>query len=80
MRKPDETLLGDLSVAVVCELGQLTLSARELLELAPGAVLPLGKPAGGAVELTCGGRHVARGELVEMDGELGIRILEIVGG
>jgi type III secretion system YscQ/HrcQ family protein len=77
----DETssdqLLGELPVEVVCELGRVTMSGRELVELRPGAVIPVGRPLAGPVDLTVGGRVVARGELVDVEGEIGVRITQM---
>ncbi len=70
-------LLGELPVEVACEIGRVTLSGRELLELRPGAVIPVGRPLSGPVDLTVGGRVVARGELVDVEGELGVRINQL---
>jgi type III secretion system YscQ/HrcQ family protein len=79
--RPDEAgadqLLRELPVEVVCELGRVTMTGRELLELRPGAVIPVGRPLAGPVDLTVGGRVVARGELVDVEGEIGVRIAQI---
>jgi type III secretion system YscQ/HrcQ family protein len=72
-----DALLGELPVEVVCELGRVTLTGRELLELRPGAVLPAGRPLAGPVDLTVGGRVVARGELVDVEGEIGVRVTQL---
>jgi len=72
-----DQLLRELPVEVVCELGRVTLSGRELLELRPGAVIPAGRPLSGPVDLTVGGRVVARGELVDVEGEIGVRITQL---
>ena len=81
-QKPDaasaDQLLRELPVEVVCELGRVTLSGRELIELRPGAVIPAGRPLSGPVDLTVGGRVVARGELVDVEGEIGVRITQLV--
>jgi flagellar motor switch protein FliM len=53
------------------------MSGRELIELRPGAVIPAGRPLSGPVDLTVGGRVVARGELVDVEGEIGVRIVQI---
>jgi type III secretion system YscQ/HrcQ family protein len=71
-------LLQSLPVDLVAEIGRLRLTGKELLDLEPGAVLPLGRPTSGPVDLTCAGRVVARGELVDVDGETGVRLTEIV--
>jgi hypothetical protein len=70
----DETLGDDLTVEVAVSTGTVAVSARRLLELAPGAVLPLARPASGAVELLVGGRLIGRGELIDVDGELAVRV------
>lgn len=74
---PSESLLRDLPVQIVCEIGRVTLSAREILELKPGSVVQVGRPLAGPVDLTAGGRVIARGELVDVEGELGVRLSEI---
>ena len=53
------------------------MTARELVELSPGAVLPLGRPLAGPVELVVGGKVVAIGELVDIEGELGVRLVQL---
>ncbi len=73
-----QTLADDLSIPLTVVAGEVAVSARALLELAPGAVLPLGRPLGGAVELWAGGRRIARGELVEVEGALGVRVAELL--
>jgi type III secretion system YscQ/HrcQ family protein len=72
-----ETLLGELPVELVCELGRVTMTGRELIELRPGAVIPVGRPLSGPVDLTVGGRVVARGELVDVEGEMGVRVTQL---
>jgi type III secretion protein Q len=71
-------LLGELPVEVACEIGRVTLTGRELLELVPGAVIPVGRPLAGPVDLVVGDRVIARGELVDVEGELGVRLLEML--
>lgn len=72
-----EALLRELPVQLTCEIGRVTLSAREVLELRPGAVVPVGRPLAGPVDLTAGGRIIARGELVDVEGEIGVRVTEV---
>lgn len=73
----DETLGDDATLDVAVAVGDLRLSVRALLELSPGQVLELGKPLGSQVELRVGSRVVARGELVDVDGGVGVRVLAI---
>jgi type III secretion protein Q len=72
-----ESLGDDATIEVQVAAGTVTLSVRRLLELAPGQVLSLGRPLGGPVELRVGRRVIGRGELVDVDGELGVRLVAI---
>jgi flagellar motor switch/type III secretory pathway protein FliN len=67
--------IGDVPVVVRVELGEATLSAREWASLAPGDVVGLARRVGEQVLLRIGGVPVARGELVAIDGEIGVRIV-----
>lgn len=69
----------DAPVVVRVELGVVSLGARRWAELRPGDVLETGQPLGEAVLLRIAGRAVARGELVEVDGSVGVRVREIFG-
>ena len=66
--------LEDAPVVVRVELGVVELPAREWAALADGDVLTLGRKLGDLVVLRVGGVEVARGELVQVEGEYGIRI------
>jgi len=77
MAERDE-LARDLPVELSCEIARLVLPAHEVLGLGPGAILPLGKRPGDPVELLAAGRLIARGELVDVDGEVGVRVTEIL--
>jgi flagellar motor switch protein FliN/FliY len=81
MSEPDETLREialEALVVVRVEVASVTLTAGEWAKLGPGDVIETGVPLAEPVVLRVGGREVARGELVSMDGELGVRIREIV--
>jgi flagellar motor switch protein FliN/FliY len=60
-------------------LGGLS-SVRELLSLRAGAVVELEQAAGSPVDVLVNGTRIARGEVVVIDEEFGIRISEIVTG
>ena len=72
-------LLSDVEMGVTAELGRTRLTVRELLSLQPGAIVELDRSAGSPVDLLVNGTLVARGEVVVIDEEFGIRITEIVG-
>jgi len=67
--------VGEIPVVVRVEIGVAEMRAREWASLAPGDVVSLGRKIGEAVTLRVGGVTVARGELVDLDGEVGVRIL-----
>lgn len=68
-------VLEDAPVVVRVELGSVELKAREWAELAPGDVVSLGRRVGDPAILRVGGIELARGELVQVDGEYGVRII-----
>jgi len=72
-------LLGDVEMAVTAVLGRTRLTVRHLLGLAVGFVVELDRGADSAVDLLVNGTLVARGEVVVIDDEFGVRITEIVG-
>ena len=70
-------LAADVPVTLVVELGRVNLPLGRLADLKPGDVVELNRHAREPVELTSGGRLVARGELVQIDTELGVRVTQI---
>jgi flagellar motor switch protein FliN/FliY len=77
--RPGFDLLHDVEMEVTAELGRTRMSVKELLSLTPGAVIELDRAAGGPADLLVNGRLIARGEVVVIDENFGIRITEIVG-
>jgi flagellar motor switch/type III secretory pathway protein FliN len=83
MTGPDGTTpvidaIGEVPVVVRVEIGEATLPAREWAALGKGDVVTLGKRVGDRVVLRVGGVPVARGELVSVEGEVGVRIAEVL--
>jgi len=80
--KPDASRLSDAAlespVVVRVEMGAVSMTAREWAELGPGDVIETGRRIAEPVVLRVAGREVARGELVNLEGELGVRIRELV--
>ena len=67
----------DLPVTLVVELGRASLPLARLADLRPGDLVELNRHARDPVDLTSDGRPVARGELVEVDGTLGVRVTKV---
>jgi len=74
----DLNVLADVSMTVTVELGRTTLRVRDLLGLAPGSVVELDQPAGTPVAILANGTLVAKGDVVVVDDELGVRITQVV--
>lgn len=71
------SLPDDSRVEVTVGLGTTQLSLRQVFELAVGQVVPLGRPLAGPFEIRAAGALVGRGELVDVEGELGVRIVSL---
>lgn len=71
-------LLKDVELTVQAELGKTKRLVKDILRLQVGSVLQLEKEAGEPVDILVNNKAIARGEVVEMDGQYGVRITEIV--
>jgi len=67
----------DVPVTLTVELGRVNLSLTRLADLKPGDIVELGRHSRAPVELTSSGRLVARGELVLIDSDLGVRVTNV---
>ena len=67
-------LLLDVKMPVAIELGRTELPILEILTLGPGSVVELDKLAGEPVDLLVNGKIIARGEVVVVDENFGVRI------
>lgn len=74
---PKLELLMDVELDVVLRFGQRSMLLREILELDAGSVIDLDRKVSDTAELLVDGRVVARGEVVVVDGNYGLRILEL---
>lgn len=71
-------LLAGVELEVTVRLGRTTRSIRELLSLGAGSVLELDNLAGETVDILVNGRLLARGEVVVVGENYGVRIVELV--
>lgn len=71
-------LLLDVQLNATIRFGQKRMLLREILELQPGTAVPLDRQVEEPVELLVGGRVVAQGDVVIVDGNYGIRITQIL--
>jgi flagellar motor switch protein FliN/FliY len=71
-------VLMNVPLEVTAELGKCKMSVSEVLKLGTGSIIELERLAGGPVDLLVNNRLVARGEVVAVDENFGVRITELV--
>jgi flagellar motor switch protein FliN len=71
-------MVRNTTVALQIELGQANLYPDELVKLRRGSVVPLNRLAGDLVDVYANGRLAARGEVVVVDGNFGVRIIQLM--
>ncbi|HQD51123.1 MAG TPA: flagellar motor switch phosphatase FliY [Defluviitaleaceae bacterium] len=76
--KENIEIIKDVPLEVTVELGRTHKLIRDILEFSPGTVIELDKLAGEPVDVLVNGKFVAKGEVVVIDENFGIRITDIV--
>jgi flagellar motor switch protein FliN/FliY len=77
-KDPSVQRLLDVPIEVIIELGQTELSIRRILEIGPGSIIELDRMAGEPVDLVVNDKVIARGEVVVIEENFGIRITSLV--
>lgn len=70
-------LVSDIPVEITAELGRTTKKIGEILEYGPGTVVELDKLVGEPLNIYANGKYIAKGEVVVIDDNFGIRITDI---
>jgi len=76
--KGNLALILDVPLQFTVELGRTRKTIKEILELGPGAIVELNKLAGEPVDILVNGKPIAKGEVVVIDENYGVRITEIL--
>ncbi|MEW5766759.1 MAG: flagellar motor switch protein FliN [bacterium] len=71
-------LLTDVPVTGAVELGRTEMHIKDILSLGPGSIVELDREAGEPVDLLINGKLIAKGEVVVIDDDFGIKITEII--
>ncbi|MPQ25838.1 flagellar motor switch phosphatase FliY [Bacillus paralicheniformis] len=71
-------MLMDIPLSVTVELGRTNRSVKEVLELSTGSIIELDKLAGEPVDILVNQRVVAKGEVVVIDENFGVRVTDIL--
>ena len=72
--------LRDVPVELAVEIGRTRMTIGETLALGPGSIVTLSRLAGDPVDLLVNGKPIARGEVVVIDEEFGLRVTEVTTG
>ena len=75
---PELERLYDVPVELAVEIGRTQMTIRETVALGPGSIVTLNRLAGEPVDLLVNGKPIARGEVVVIDEEFGLRVTEVV--
>ena len=70
-------LTGDIPVQIAAVLGKKSVTVKEIVSFRTGQVIEFNRLPNEAIDLVANGKLIAKGELVEIDGRLGIRILKM---
>jgi len=71
-------LILDVTLPVSVELGRARMQIQDILKLVPGSIVELDKSAGDPVDILINDRRIARGEVVVIDENFGVRLTSIV--
>jgi len=70
-------MLLDVNLQVSVELGRTRLQIRDILQLGPGSIVELDKQAGDAVDILVNDKPIAKGEVIIIDENFGVRLTSI---
>jgi len=68
----------NVRLQITAELGKCKMSVADILKLGNGSIVELDRLAGGPVDLLVNNKLVARGEVVAIDDNFGVRITELI--
>jgi flagellar motor switch protein FliN len=68
----------DVGVTLALEVGRARLTIRDFLQLAPGSIVQLERPAGDALDVLVNNRLVAHGEVLMVNDHYAVRFTEAV--
>lgn len=71
-------VLENILIPLVVELGRVSLTISGIGELKDGSIIELSRTPSDAVDLVVAGKSIGKGELVDIEGDLGVRIISLV--
>ena len=76
--RPSSVRLAAVAVTLSLEVGRARMAVRDLLQLAPGAIVELDRAASEPLDVLVNGVRIARGEVVVVNDKFGIRLTDVV--
>ena len=76
-QKINDDVLASAPIEIVAELGRVALRADEVVALDAGSILTFGAVSSARIDLRVGDQRWATGELVNVEGQLGVRLLSV---
>ncbi len=77
-QKENISIIMDVPLEVTVEMGRTYKKIEEILEFSPGTIIELEKLAGDPIDILVNGKFVAKGEVVVIDENYGVRITDII--
>jgi flagellar motor switch protein FliN/FliY len=71
-------ILQDVPLTITVEIGRAKMLVKDILKLTVGSVIELDKLAGEPVDVLVNGKVIAKGEVIAVNENFGVRILEII--
>jgi flagellar motor switch protein FliN len=75
----DMSRLSEIPMELAVEIGRTAMTVGETMQLRAGSVVELKRQAGEPVDLLVNGTAIARGEVVVIDEQFGLRVTEVLG-
>ncbi len=74
-----QNFVNDMTVSLNIEIGRVEMNVQKITQIKTGQIIPLKKGVRDPVELVVQDRIIGRGELMDIEGQLGVRIIELNG-
>jgi flagellar motor switch protein FliN/FliY len=74
-----DDFIGDIPVELVVEMGRKRMLLRDIAKLKTDDIVDLEQTIEAPLNIVVGGKLLARGELVKVNGRIGLRIIEMIG-
>lgn len=74
-----ENITNNLTMPLVIEISRKPMTLQEVGELQKDQVLELSQKSSDPVDLVINGKNIGQGELVEIEGQMGVKILSLIG-